>query len=180
MGSLIIKAVVNELLSKGLDKAKVLLLAGVRWALTNRPLSLWTWCPTQSEQQLSLALCVISAGSLGVLVNVDQVEEQLRSQGHQGVQVRGVSDSGWVQERRQYKPGSCTTIQSCGPTDVARLGFQWVEGKTDQRAEIQSKWYLLSYRYWGTVMPEACRQLNAEAEWKCFLGPIIYPTIKSG
>lgn len=30
MGSLIIKEVVNELLSKGLDKAKVLLLAGAR------------------------------------------------------------------------------------------------------------------------------------------------------
>lgn len=30
MGSLIIKEVVNELLSKGLDKAKVLLLAGIR------------------------------------------------------------------------------------------------------------------------------------------------------
>lgn len=30
MGSLIIKEVVNELLSKGLDKAKVLLLAGLR------------------------------------------------------------------------------------------------------------------------------------------------------
>lgn len=30
MGSLIIKEVVNELLSKGLDQAKVLLLAGVR------------------------------------------------------------------------------------------------------------------------------------------------------
>lgn len=30
MGSLIIEEVVNELLSKGLDKAKVLLLAGVR------------------------------------------------------------------------------------------------------------------------------------------------------
>lgn len=35
LGSLIIKEVVNELLSKGLDKAKVLLLAGVRWVLTN-------------------------------------------------------------------------------------------------------------------------------------------------
>lgn len=30
MGSLIIKEVVNELLTKGLDKAKVLLLAGSR------------------------------------------------------------------------------------------------------------------------------------------------------
>lgn len=35
MGSLIIKEVVNELLSKGLDKAKVLLLAGVRSVLIN-------------------------------------------------------------------------------------------------------------------------------------------------
>lgn len=28
-------------------------------------------------------------------------------------------------------------------------------------------------------MPEVCRQLNREAEWKCFFGPNIYPTIKS-
>lgn len=35
MGSLIIKEVVNKLLSTGLDKAKVLLLAGTRSVLIN-------------------------------------------------------------------------------------------------------------------------------------------------
>uniref|UniRef100_H2U3J2 Notum, palmitoleoyl-protein carboxylesterase n=1 Tax=Takifugu rubripes TaxID=31033 RepID=H2U3J2_TAKRU len=127
MGSLIIKEVVNELLSKGLDKAKVLLLAG------------------------------ISAGGVGVLVNVDRVEEQLRSQGHQGVQVRGLSDSGWILQTEQYKQGDCTHVLSCGPNDMVKIGF----------------------RYWGAAVPEVCRQSYIGAEWNCFFGPIIYPTIKS-
>ncbi|CAG06023.1 unnamed protein product, partial [Tetraodon nigroviridis] len=98
MGALIIKEVVKELLLKGLDKAKVLLLAGV------------------------------SAGGIGVLVNVDQVAEQLRSQGHRGVQVRGLSDSGWFLERGQYKPGDCAVVQSCGLIDAAQLGARsWVD-----------------------------------------------------
>lgn len=72
----------------------------------------------------SLALSVISAGGVGVLVNVDQVEEQLRSQGHQGVQVRGLADSGWFLERKEYKPGDCSDVQSCAPTVSTKLGIK--------------------------------------------------------
>lgn len=72
---------------------------------------------------LSLALSLISAGGVGVLVNVDRVREQLRSQGHQGVQVRGLADSGWIQERKQYKAGACTDILTCGPLDTLKMGY---------------------------------------------------------
>lgn len=77
-----------------------------------------------SQQQLSLALSAVSAGGVGVLVNVDRVEEQLRSQGHQGVQVRGLSDSGWLLPRRQHTPGDCTDVQSCAPTHGVKMGLE--------------------------------------------------------
>lgn len=150
MGSLIIKEVVNELLSKGLDKAKVLILAGLRWVLTNYFLinldPPWV-CgrgnqprdnSRPSQQQLSLALSVISAGGIGVLVNLDHVDEQLRSLGHRGVQVRGLSDSGWFLETKQYKAGDCTHVYSCGPIKAAKLAFKWVgtiEGQTTPLGE---------------------------------------------
>lgn len=28
-------------------------------------------------------------------------------------------------------------------------------------------------------MPEVCRQIHLEAEWRCFFGPTVYPTITS-
>lgn len=68
-------------------------------------------------------LPALSAGGLGVLLNVDRVEEQLRSQGHQGVQVRGLADSGWILQRKQYKRGDCTDVLSCSPTDAAKIGL---------------------------------------------------------
>lgn len=59
-----------------------------------------------------------------MLINVDRVEEQLRSQGHQGVQVRGLSDSGWFLPKKQHKPGDCTHVQSCGPIDAVKMGLE--------------------------------------------------------
>uniref|UniRef100_A0A8C2ZQ77 Notum, palmitoleoyl-protein carboxylesterase n=1 Tax=Cyclopterus lumpus TaxID=8103 RepID=A0A8C2ZQ77_CYCLU len=127
MGSLIIKEVVNELLTKSLDNAKVLLLAGS------------------------------SAGGIGVLMNVDQVAEQLDSQGHRGVQVRGLADSGWFLDNQQYKFPDCLDITSCGPSEVMKRGI----------------------RYWGSLVPENCRQAHLGEEWKCFFGYIVFPTLKS-
>lgn len=120
MGSLIIKEVVNELLSKGLDKAKVLLLAGIRSVPINYVL-VNIRSPLSLAQRLTLS--AISAGGVGVLVNVDRVAEQLRSRGHQGVQVRGLADSGWALQRKQHKPGDCTHVLSCGLSDAVKIGF---------------------------------------------------------
>uniref|UniRef100_A0A3Q1C4W6 Notum, palmitoleoyl-protein carboxylesterase n=1 Tax=Amphiprion ocellaris TaxID=80972 RepID=A0A3Q1C4W6_AMPOC len=127
MGSLIIKEVVNELLTKGLDKAKVLLLAGS------------------------------SAGGTGVLLNVDQVAEQLASQGHRGVQVRGLADSGWFLDNKQYKFTDCLDTISCAPTEAIKRGI----------------------RYWGGLVPESCRQAHVGEEWNCFFGYKVFPTLKS-
>uniref|UniRef100_A0A8D2ZXP9 Uncharacterized protein n=1 Tax=Scophthalmus maximus TaxID=52904 RepID=A0A8D2ZXP9_SCOMX len=127
MGSLIIKEVVNELLTKGLDNAKVLLLAGS------------------------------SAGGTGVLLNVDHVAEQLQSQGHTGVQVRGLADSGWFLDNKQYKFTECLDTISCAPTEAIKRGI----------------------RYWGGLVPESCRQAHVGEEWNCFFGYKVYPTLKS-
>uniref|UniRef100_A0A665UXZ5 Notum, palmitoleoyl-protein carboxylesterase n=1 Tax=Echeneis naucrates TaxID=173247 RepID=A0A665UXZ5_ECHNA len=127
MGSLIIKEVVNELLLKGLDNAKVLLLAGS------------------------------SAGGTGALLNVDQVAEQLASQGHTAVQVRGLADSGWFLDNKQYKFTDCLDTISCAPTEAIKRGS----------------------RYWGGQVPESCRQAHLGEEWNCFFGYKVYPTLKS-
>uniref|UniRef100_A0A668VVF4 Notum, palmitoleoyl-protein carboxylesterase n=1 Tax=Oreochromis aureus TaxID=47969 RepID=A0A668VVF4_OREAU len=127
MGSLIIKEVVNELLTKGLENAKVLLLAGS------------------------------SAGGTGVLLNVDQVAEQLEAQGYTGVQVRGLADSGWFLDNKQYKFTDCLDTISCAPTEAIKRGI----------------------RYWGGLVPESCRQAHVGEEWNCFFGYKVYPTLKS-
>ncbi|KAK5617906.1 Palmitoleoyl-protein carboxylesterase notum1a [Crenichthys baileyi] len=127
MGSLIIKEVVAELLTKGLDKAKVLLLAGS------------------------------SAGGTGVLLNVDQVAEQMHSAGHRGVQVRGLADSGWFLDNKQYKFTDCLDTISCAPTEAIKRGI----------------------RYWAGLVPETCRQAHVGEEWNCFFGYKVYPTLKS-
>lgn len=58
-------------------------------------------------------------------MNVDHVAQQLESQGHRGVQVRGLSDSGWLVERKKYKFGDCTDILNCGPISFVKRGIRW-------------------------------------------------------
>ncbi|KAG7267498.1 hypothetical protein CRUP_008259 [Coryphaenoides rupestris] len=118
MGSLIIQEVVKDLLTKGLDNAKVLLLAGS------------------------------SAGGTGVLLNVDRVAELLAGLGHAAVHVRGLSDSGWFLDNKQYHCTDCVDAISCSPTETIRRGI----------------------KYWGSVVPEKCRQTHEGEEWNCFFG----------
>ena len=68
---------------------------------------------------------VISSGGVGVLVNLDKVAQQLESLGHRGVQVRGLSDSGWVVERQKYKFGDCVDVLNCGPISSVKRGVRW-------------------------------------------------------
>uniref|UniRef100_A0A8C1S741 Notum, palmitoleoyl-protein carboxylesterase a n=1 Tax=Cyprinus carpio TaxID=7962 RepID=A0A8C1S741_CYPCA len=126
MGSLIIKEVVKDLLTKGLDNAKILLLAGS------------------------------SAGGTGVLLNVDSVSELLEELGHTNIQVRGLSDSGWFLDNKQYRCTDCVDTIKCAPTEVIKRGI----------------------KYWGGVVPERCRQAYEGKEWNCFFGYKVYPTIK--
>ncbi|XP_036924539.1 palmitoleoyl-protein carboxylesterase NOTUM [Sturnira hondurensis] len=127
MGTLIIQEVVRELLGKGLSGAKVLLLAGS------------------------------SAGGIGVLLNVDRVAEQLQELGYPAIQVRGLADSGWFLDNKQYRRTGCIDILTCAPTEAIRRGI----------------------RYWNGLVPERCRrQFKEGEEWNCFFGYKIYPTLR--
>ncbi|KAK1330711.1 hypothetical protein QTO34_008649 [Cnephaeus nilssonii] len=112
---------------KGLSGAKVLLLAGS------------------------------SAGGTGVLLNVDRVAEQLQELGHPAIQVRGLVDSGWFLDNKQYHRTDCVDTATCAPTDAIRLGI----------------------RFWNGVVPERCRrQFKEGEEWNCFFGYKVYPTLR--
>nr|XP_010948944.1 palmitoleoyl-protein carboxylesterase NOTUM [Camelus bactrianus] len=127
MGALIIQEVVRELLGKGLSGAKVLLLAGS------------------------------SAGATGVLLNVDRVAEQLEELGYPAIQVRGLADSGWFLDNKQYRRTDCIDTITCAPTEAIRRGI----------------------RYWNGVVPERCRrQFKEGEEWNCFFGYKVYPTLR--
>uniref|UniRef100_A0A2K6Q3E0 Notum, palmitoleoyl-protein carboxylesterase n=1 Tax=Rhinopithecus roxellana TaxID=61622 RepID=A0A2K6Q3E0_RHIRO len=127
MGALIIQEVVRELLGRGLSGAKVLLLAGS------------------------------SAGGTGVLLNVDRVAEQLEELGYPAIQVRGLADSGWFLDNKQYRHTDCVDTITCAPTEAIRRGI----------------------RYWNGVVPERCRrQFQEGEEWNCFFGYKIYPTLR--
>uniref|UniRef100_A0A7N8Y864 Notum, palmitoleoyl-protein carboxylesterase b n=1 Tax=Mastacembelus armatus TaxID=205130 RepID=A0A7N8Y864_9TELE len=99
----------------------------------------------------------VLAGGTGVLLNVDQVAEQLESQGYSGVQVRGLADSGWFLDNKQYKFTECLDTISCAPTEAIKRGI----------------------RYWGGLVPENCRQAHVGEEWNCFFGYKVFPTLKS-
>lgn len=127
MGSLIIQEVVRELLGKGLSGAKVLLLAGS------------------------------SAGGTGVLLNVDRVAELLEEMGYPSIQVRGLADSGWFLDNKQYRRSDCIDTINCAPTEAIRRGI----------------------RYWSGMVPERCqRQFKEGEEWNCFFGYKVYPTLR--
>lgn len=127
MGSLIVQEVVEDLLAKGLDKAKVLLLAGS------------------------------SAGGTGVLLNVDRVAQLLEARGFPGIRVRGLADSGWFLDNKQYRSTDCLDPVSCSPTEAIERGI----------------------RYWGSVVPDRCRLENVGEELNCFFGYKVYHTLKS-
>ncbi|XP_061086589.1 inactive palmitoleoyl-protein carboxylesterase notum1b [Conger conger] len=106
MGALIIREVVKELLPKGLESAKLLLLAGS------------------------------SAGGTGVLLNVDGVAEQLAELGHTEVQVRGLSDSGWFLDNQQYRSTDCVDTISCAPTEAIKRGVRYWGSVVPERCRL--------------------------------------------
>lgn len=60
-----------------------------------------------------------------MLLNVDRVAEQLQELGHAAIQVRGLVDSGWFLDNKQYHRTDCVDTATCAPTDAIRLGIRW-------------------------------------------------------
>ncbi|KAF4082957.1 hypothetical protein AMELA_G00134600 [Ameiurus melas] len=110
----------------------------------------------QKRIQNRVCMC-ISAGGTGVLLNVDRVAELLKSLGHGSIQVRGLADSGWFLDNKQYRCTDCVDTIGCAPTEAIKRGI----------------------RYWGSVVPERCRLAHTGEEWNCFFGYKVYPTLKS-
>ncbi|CAN0213822.1 unnamed protein product [Lampetra fluviatilis] len=127
MGALILQQVIRDLIPKGVDQAKLLMLAGT------------------------------SAGGTGVLLNADRVAEQLEALGSPA-QMRGLADSGWFIDNKQFRPADCLDSYSCLPTDAIKKGM----------------------KYWSGIVPDRCRQLFRRGdEWQCFFGYKVYPTLKT-
>lgn len=59
-----------------------------------------------------------------MLLNVDRVAEQLQELGHPAIQVRGLVDSGWFLDNKQYHRTDCVDTATCAPTDAIRLGIR--------------------------------------------------------
>lgn len=60
-----------------------------------------------------------------MLLNVDRVAEQLEEMGYQGIQVRGLADSGWFLDNKQYHRTDCIDTITCAPTEAIRRGIRY-------------------------------------------------------
>ena len=72
---------------------------------------------------LALLSVCFSAGGVGVLVNLDRVAAQTaRLAPH--LDVRGIADSGWFLDNKQYEPVPCADSHSCAPTEGIQRGLK--------------------------------------------------------
>ncbi|XP_069503236.1 palmitoleoyl-protein carboxylesterase notum2-like [Ambystoma mexicanum] len=128
MGSRIIMEVIKDLAPKGIKQSKVVMLAGT------------------------------SAGGIGVLLNVDRVAKALEHMDADGVQVRGVVDSGWFLDLKPQNPSACVDFLSCSPIDAIKKG----------------------QRLWHGLLPDKCRlQFKKNEEWQCFMGYKLHSSLKA-
>lgn len=76
-----------------------------------------------------------SAGGTGVLLNVDRVSELLGELGYAAIQVRGLSDSGWFLDNKQYHCTDCVDTTSCTPTDTIKRGIKYGNKNNQLKAQ---------------------------------------------
>lgn len=122
MGSMIVKQVIADLIPLGLGR--------------------------QSGSELLLAGS--SAGGLGVMLNLDKINNYLVHEMNLKVLVRGVSDSGWFLDREPYTP---STVAS---TEAVKQGWKMWEG----------------------ALPDSCFKQFPSEPWRCYFGYRLYPTLK--
>lgn len=122
MGSLIVRQVVADLIPLGLGRS------------------------TGAE----LLLAGSSAGGLGVMINLDRINQFLHQEKNLKVTVRGVSDSGWFLDREPYIPSAVAS------RDAVRQGWKMWEG----------------------LLPDSCVKQHAAEPWRCYYGYRLYPTLE--
>lgn len=59
-----------------------------------------------------------------MLLNVDRVAERLEELGYPAIQVRGLADSGWFLDNKQYLRTDCLDTVTCAPTEAIRRGIR--------------------------------------------------------
>lgn len=84
----------------------------------------------------------LSAGGTGVLLNVDRVAELLEELGYPSIQVRGLADSGWFLDNKQYRRSDCIDTINCAPTEAIRRGI---------RCPAPTPKPCLAQRAWGDI-----------------------------
>lgn len=133
-----------------------------------------------------------------MLLNVDRVAEQLQELGYPAIQVRGLVDSGWFLDNKQYRRTDCIDTVTCAPTEAIRRGIRCPGREAGFQAPRQRAWgagasvcgwrslgwgperpnWQVWPRYWNGMVPERCRrQFKEGEEWNCFFGYKIYPTL---
>lgn len=137
-----------------------------------------------------------------MLLNVDRVAERLEELGYPAIQVRGLADSGWFLDNKQYLRTDCLDTVTCAPTEAIRRGIrcpgggglsQMPDSHTEDLGQgggrgagawaggpmAASLMGTLCPRYWNGMVPERCRrQFKEGEEWNCFFGYKVYPTLR--
>lgn len=85
---------------------------------------LWVDCKHPSPVTWPHVWPSLSAGGTGVLLNVDRVAELLEEMGYPSIQVRGLADSGWFLDNKQYRRSDCIDTINCAPTEAIRRGIR--------------------------------------------------------
>ncbi|VDL59921.1 unnamed protein product [Hymenolepis diminuta] len=110
-----------------------------------------------------------SAGGIGVMLNIDRLARRLRrglryrrgNRPFNRLQVSGLVDSAWFLNYPTYAQaysGSCTSIYDCPPEEGILRGIG----------------------LWQPRIPRRCRMAQGKKNfYKCYLGPIIYPHIRT-
>ncbi|KAG8039200.1 hypothetical protein G9C98_003507 [Cotesia typhae] len=123
MGAEIVSQVIRDLVPLGLDTASSLMLAGS------------------------------SAGGMGVMLNLDRVQNLIHHElGLTNTVVRGVSDSGWFLDQEPYPPSGGLL-----PGETVKMGME----------------------LWRARMPTNCVAQYPKEPWKCFFGYKLYPTLST-
>lgn len=71
------------------------------------------------------------------MLNVDPVSEILEELGHTNIQVRGLCDSGWFLDNKQYRCTDCVDAINCAPTEVIKRGIKYEN--SHQKTFVQSR-----------------------------------------
>ncbi|XP_006790931.1 inactive palmitoleoyl-protein carboxylesterase notum1b [Neolamprologus brichardi] len=133
------------------------LMSSTKWPLTRTGRGILSPQPEENPHWWNANMVFIPYCSSDVWSGATPKTDQSKTQCVIAQCVRGLADSGWFLDNKQYKFTDCLDTISCAPTEAIKRGI----------------------RYWGGLVPESCRQAHVGEEWNCFFGYKVYPTLKS-